>query len=237
MVNFQILWSGFIKLENVQWIGNGNGDYVLGPELEKEREWIWDHSKTQHPLMYDGNLLFLDEFIVTNSKIDLHISGIRFSTLLVLEKFNYPIIKGFGVLGVQCAILSPDSKYILVGKRSLLSSYCPGLITLPGGMLEFFDAQAKPSISLLREINEEVTIPFQSVSIIALLREHNFRSVIVLMETKVPDGFDFTPQQHLSGKGDEWEGELYWLNQSNLMQFPSDTILEGLSYYQSYNKH
>ena len=231
MVNFQILWSGAILLENVQWRGQGTGDYCLVPEQEKEREKIWIHSKAQYPRIYDGNLLFLDKFHVANDIIQLFISGIRFSTLLVLEKFRSSIVKGFGVLGVQCAISSPDNNYILVGKRSLYSSYCPGLITLPGGMLGLSDAQHKPHISLLREIYEEVAISFQSVSITALLREHNFRSVIILMETKMSDNDMFIPHQTIPGKGDEWEDELYWLHRSDLIHLPSETILEGLSYY------
>ena len=82
----------------------------------------------------------MDEFDASGEAAMLGMSSIRFSTILTLSEMELGI-NGYGALGFQAIILSPNREYILFGQRPDTSLYCPLYYAVPGGMLEVEDAK------------------------------------------------------------------------------------------------
>ena len=163
----------------------------------------------------------------------MDVSIIRFSSVVVTFQSRERFYKGLGVLGVQCMVFSPSHQYCLMGIRRRDQSYRPGYKAIPGGLLEEADSHVPPKVSLLREINEETQLSFRGdVNLVAILRERNSLSTILLLEAHLSRNSRFSPYQQING-GDEWEGNLKWTSLSELKKMPMKDLMEGLAYYHS----
>lgn len=204
-------------------------------ELSDSIEKIWSEFSKSYPESYDGKLLLLNSFeqeeeLVGQEQCYLffNLSFIRYSTLIGLQKLRKPI-QFYGVVGTQVAVFDKTEKYILVGKRKLNQFYAPGLLTLPGGMLELADAQ-NPKNSLLRELQEEVEIKIKNPVIISLLSEHTNYSVIILIKTTIDQPFD--QNEIFTEKENEFDNnQLFWLEKKMLQEIDTNELMEGLTYF------
>lgn len=202
---------------------------------EKLVDEVWTTHLSSYPTDYNGQLLFLQGF-QHSTTVSLELGSVSYATLLTMgsEELSFP--QGTGILGCQFLVFSPCGGYLLVGRRKAEQSYCPGLLTVPGGMLEESDSKIQPKEAFLREFFEEVDVPTHHSSVcVALLEEHNKRSIIALISV-MADGEvnNFDPKQVLVGKDNEWSrDQLWWLKISNLNSLPSEELMEGLSFCQS----
>lgn len=227
-----ILWEGEMPLSRVVWGKVSSQEYALPENLSVRRSEIWNDLKAREPWTYDGKLLLLKEFHFKNNRLELDVGIIRFSSVVVMlrsrERFQYRI----GVLGVQCMIFSPSGRYCLIGTRRKDQTYRPGHKAIPGGLLEEADSHFPPKVSLMREIYEETKLSFrENVNLAAILREQNFLSTILLLEAHLKEESRWSPDQRVNG-GDEWEGNLRWINASELRRMKPRGLTEGLVYYQ-----
>ncbi|MHA2364703.1 MAG: NUDIX hydrolase [Candidatus Hodarchaeales archaeon] len=233
IVKSDVLWENTNNIEEIKWLHDSKHQYHLSNEYFDEKNRIWNLEKEKYPEIYDGTLLFLKEFNIQKSVLNLTTGTIKFSTVLTCKGLGLNYTKGYGVLGVQCLIFSPNSKYILIGKRKLNQSYCPGNLTIPGGMLEESDVKISPEKALMREIYEEVDIPLEKDVIIkAILREHNALSAIVLLQAFLKTNLPFDKHIQVESQSDEWEGNLKWISLNRLSTIDDSLLMEGLSYYQ-----
>lgn len=116
MSKLTLYWTGKIPLEKVKWTLDSSREVKLDPVLEKRRQIVWQENLTKYPDIYDGHLLVLDEFDVSKEAAMLGMSFIRFSTILALNEIGLEI-SGYGALGFQAIILSPNRECILFGLR------------------------------------------------------------------------------------------------------------------------
>ena len=233
MVFTKANWSGTCALEHVYF---NNTDILEYQEKEmiKIITEIWEDFVKTYPESYDGKILFLNSFECETALDNpnqcyffLNISFIRYSTLIGLIKLRKQV-QFYGTIGTQVAIFDEGEKFILVGKRKLHQYYAPGLLTLPGGMLELDDVN-NPKKSLLRELHEEVEIKIKNPTIIALLTEHTKYSIIFLIKATIDQSFD--RNQIFKEKEDEFEGnKLHWIEKIQLSKINSDSLMEGLTY-------
>jgi len=164
----------------------------------------------------------------------LDTSCIRFSTITFMEKNKIRVKKGIGVLGTQYLIFSPMEKYILVGERALNQSYFPGATTVPGGILEIEDLNKPPTQALIRELNEEVSLPFQKVMYLnAILEGWNGISVTFLIKIITHNSYNFSSYESLPADKDEWNKDLTWMSITELENETKIQFLDGLIYFQS----
>ena len=227
-----ILWEGRIPLSRIKWGHVSSQEYTLPQNLRAKRSEIWNDLKAKEPWTYDGKLLFLKEFHFKNNRLELDVGIIRFSTVVVTLQSRERFQHGLGVLGVQCMIFSPSRQYCLIGTRRRDQTYRPGHKAIPGGLLEEADLHFPPNLSLMREIYEETKLSFtEDVNLVAILREQNFLSTI-LLEAHLKEEYEFYPNQRING-GDEWEGNLRWINVSELRRMKPRALIEGLAYYHS----
>lgn len=231
MVNTHILWQGNLPLTNIKWELN-NTEFNIDSENENDRKKGWLQYLKEDPNAYDGDLLYLEEFNISDENLILNVQKIKFSSLITQKNLHKRFNLGNGILGIQCMIFSPKKDYFLLGIRNYSNNYCPGFKTVPGGMVEYKDTLKDPEVSLLREVNEEVAVAYGDVHLRAILQEHNYLSVILLLETNIIENFDtFNPNEIVRGYDNEWEGSLRWIPISKLVNFDTNTILEGLTYY------
>ena len=232
-MNLTVLWEGNLPLEKIKWGKKHLSEYKLPLKLDLKKRENWKHHLQENSDDYDGKLLFLKNFLQRNDKIILDIGLIRFSTVIFMFKNKLSVTQGIGMLGTQSLIFSPCKKYILVGERPLSQTYYPGIITVPGGMLELDDLENKPKEAFMREIYEEAPIPFQSdASLCAVLAGWNNISVTFLTTITVTEDYNFDPMEVIIGDKNEWKNNLRWLSLEDLKKFPSIKLLDGLTYFQ-----
>ncbi|RDE12773.1 MAG: hypothetical protein C4K49_09470 [Candidatus Thorarchaeota archaeon] len=187
MVNTQLRltvhWKGRVPLEYVSWRCYPNKEVLLQPRLEAKREDIWKKALLEHPSAYDGSLLVLDELQVSSTGVHLDLSTIRFSRVVTLDSLGLGL-SGYGCLGCQIILLSPDRQSILIGERAGDSMYCPLFLSVPGGMLEAKDAEGPLEKACSRELTEEAAVGVTSEKhLLAVLGElHGRLGVILLIE-------------------------------------------------------
>ncbi|MFW9929339.1 MAG: NUDIX hydrolase [Candidatus Thorarchaeota archaeon] len=234
VVRYKTFWENNLEKKwNLEWNYNDHLKYVpdFCTEQEIKQFWIADQAKFN---TYDGELLLLTKFTIDeiNESIIFHVGNMNFSTLRYLISKNYPFSSVGRVLGVQCMIYNPLTQKILIGKRSLDSIYCPGIYTLPGGMLEKGDLKNTPIKAFLREIIEEINLTINpSFKLLAFLQEQYDRSLIVLFTSNFNENNekDLSKYQPIA-RGEEWENDLFWISIEDLQKIKSEKLMEGLSY-------
>jgi 8-oxo-dGTP pyrophosphatase MutT (NUDIX family) len=233
MVKTKALWEGSVELNDIL-VSMDRPNQYKDESLENQViDSIWKEYQTKYPASYNGSLVLLEDFEIDekftcgSELLTLYLGNINFSTLVALKKTGKSLKNNFGILGTQCMILSPDGTHILVGKRRINSDYCPGKLTIPGGMIETSDVYAINSC-ILREIQEEVKISLKNIKIKTLLKEHSNFSTIILLSADLNQ--KFKKDQVFTGN-DEWEdNKLFWLSLEELKQIPDEELMEGLTY-------
>lgn len=234
MQNINVLWEGELPLEFIKWNKKRLYKFQLPSKYESKIQTCWDTHIKENPKDYDGKVLFLDKFHIKDKILYLDTSCIRFSTITFMEKKNIRVQKGIGVLGAQYLILSPDKKYVLVGERALNLSYFPGATTIPGGILEIKDLSYSPKEALIRELKEEVTLPFKKDMFLnAILDGWNGISVTFLITINTIDSYHFIPHESIPADKDEWNHDLSWMSINKLNKKSQTQYLDGLIYFQS----
>ncbi|MFW9864482.1 MAG: NUDIX hydrolase [Candidatus Thorarchaeota archaeon] len=232
--SLQVKWDGELLLNYIKWNKISFQEFSLTPDNYPHIRKNWNNHLRENPNDYDGNLLFLDSFQYKNDYLQLNVSLIKFSTVIYMVKKKIPVNKGIGVCGTQYLVFSPNRKHILVGERSLTKTYFPGVTTCPGGLLESNDLAQKPEVSLLRELYEEVNLPFKSENmLIAILGGWNGVSVTFLISTVISESFNYNPNELIHAQHEEWEGNLRWHPIEELKKIHPDQMLDGLTYYKS----
>ncbi len=236
MVFTQVYWSGFCSLENFCF----NNAQIIEYQENELADFIrnnWLKFIKTYPESYDGKLLFLNSFEQEqelceeeNCHLFFNISFIRYSTLVGLQHLQKPV-QFYGVVGTQIAIFDELEQFILVGKRKFNQYYAPGLLTLPGGMLELEDAY-NPKKSLLRELEEEIEIKIKNPLVMALISDHTKYSAIILIQATINQQFD---KNHVFiEKENEFEkNQLFWLDKNQLKKIDSAKLMEGLTYFKN----
>ena len=67
MPDLVVHWQGRIPLEDVRWEMIPDSEMTLSPDLEARREALWKKTLDDYPDSYDGELLFLSEFLVEST--------------------------------------------------------------------------------------------------------------------------------------------------------------------------
>lgn len=221
-----IFWKGSIPIKKVQWRLDKEW-IILADSLEEQREQIWNDVRSKHPTSYDGDLLALKDFIVTNDEMILHMNIIKFSRILTLEKRGEHL-QPYGTIGMQMIVLSPDRRCLLVGQRASNLLYCPDFYSGPGGMLEVDDAEGSFEDACIREFNEEVELEISNhLNVHAIMSEINGTvGVVFLLSTIAKEN----PDTESSVKGnEEWqENQLFWHSVEDLEIFNHANSLESV---------
>ena len=232
LVSSKVYWSGSCELENI-FFQNATVPDNNEQHLVEEIQRIWIEFIKAYPESYDGTLVLLNTFEYeeqlssTCSYLFFNISYIKYSTVIGLMKLQMPI-HSYGTMGTQIAIFEEQEQYILVGKRKFNQFYAPGLLTLPGGVLEQNDI-LHPTESLLRELFEEVRIKVKRPKVIAILSEHTNYSTIIFLKVILDQPFD--QNEIFLEEEDEFENhQLYWLRKDQLQHIESNHLMEGLTY-------
>lgn len=232
LVTTKVFWAGSCKLENVYFCKEIVGEYHER-HLHEYINQIWIDFKIAYPESYNGTLVYLqsfehdEELESPESHLFFTISYMKYATYIGMMKLNVPI-KHFGALGTQVAIFDESAKYILVGRRKYDQFYAPGLLTVPGGILEKKDVY-HPKDLLLRELNEEVKMRVKEPKVVALLSEHTNYSTILFITAILDQSFN-KDEIFKESENEFDKHELFWLETSILKQFNEDELMEGLTY-------
>jgi hypothetical protein len=227
MPDLKIIWSGKIPLEDVVWKLSSEKEYFLSTELEKQRNKIWKKIVNKYPETYDGMVIILDDFHYTSEQMVFDLGFMRFSRILTLNEVKQRP-SGYGSLGMQAIIFSPDKTNVLAGLRAEDSSYCPLFHAVPGGILETSDVEGSFESACMREIDEEVAVALEAEKhLVGLLSElHGSVGVVALISgtvSKTPK-----PNEHVYGN-EEWaERRLSWYSGEELERIKFENSLEGL---------
>jgi len=229
---FRVLWEGNLSLQKISW------HIPLLPEYHPSREYEtainvnWKEHKAKYPNDYNGTSLFLYDFTLLDDKLTLLVGTIKYSVFIYLYKNNIQINTGLGVLGVQSLVFSPNQTHFIVGKRSSHQQYYPKSIALPGGICEKRDFELSPSKSLVREINEEIPLPLEPENFLtAILTGWNGVSTTFLITTTIKHTSNFNFGEVISGDPKEWDGNLRWINSTQLKELDYKEVTDGLYYY------
>ncbi|MFW9972050.1 MAG: NUDIX hydrolase [Candidatus Odinarchaeota archaeon] len=234
MQNINILWEGELKLDFIKWNKKKNNEFRLTSKYDSNIQTSWTQHIKENPNDYDGSLIFLDHFHFDNNLLYLDTSYIKFSTVMFMLKNNIRVENGIGVLGCQYLVFSPKKQYVLIGERSPSQSYFPGAITIPGGILEIDDLNKPPKKAFMRELNEEVNLPFkEELFLNAVLEGWNGTSVTFLISTIIHESYNFNPKKSVLAEEDEWKDNLFWISTEELKRISNKHFLDGLIYYQS----
>lgn len=233
MPKLDILWEGKLSLDSIKWNNINVNKFKFSNQYKANVETYWDKHIKKNPNDYDGTLIFLDKFHFGNKKLFLDVELIKFSTASYMLKESITLKEGLGVLGVQYLIYSTDLKYLLIGHRSMSQSYFPGVISIPGGILEISDLEKPLQIALTRELFEEVCISLHpNYFLRAILGGWNNISITFLISAIVSESYKFDPNELILSDKNEWEGDLKWCSITSIKKMPSDNILDGLYYLQ-----
>jgi len=227
MPELEVHWKGRIPLEDVRWEMIPDSEMILPPDLEERREALWRKTLDDYPDSYDGELLFLSEFLVESASVFMRTASVRFSRIrtLVSEGRN---LGEYGCLGFQAMIFSPDRKHILIGERSKESMYCPLFLATPGGMLEVADIEHGFEEACMREVREEANLNIRPHKyMIALTKEiHGNVGAVILIETTATDPVE--PSRLVEGNEEWTDGKLRWYSVDALEELDERIMLEGV---------
>lgn len=230
--NFRILWEGNLPLTKIHWEAPILPEYKHSNQFKLEIRENWAEHKTKYPNDYDGVSLYLYDYSFKNSELILKVGTVHFSTIMYLYKHKITVNQGYGLVGTQSLIFSPDKSHILVGKRALNQEYFPGAITLPGGIAEVSDFMYPASESLMREIHEEVPLEFEpNGGLFSILIGWNLVSVTFLLFNTVKKSTNFNLSDVISDDEKEWEGNLKWISMKTLKKMDFSNVINGLYYY------
>ncbi|MHA1671667.1 MAG: NUDIX domain-containing protein [Promethearchaeota archaeon] len=234
MREIKIIWEGLLNLDLISWGLVNYPEYKLGSDLDEKRKEYWITHSKKYLNDYDGILLYLYDFKFENDKMILNVGTIKFSTVIYMTQNKIAVDKGIGMLGIQCLIFSPKKDNILVGERVLAQEYYPGALTIPGGMLEKYDLDTPPKVSLMREVYEEAPLNYRKDhNLLAILTGWNDVSVTFLLSAVIDDFTRFNSKRIINSDKNEWENDLWWLSIQNLKEQSDENILDGLIYYRS----
>ena len=144
-----------------------------------------------------------------------------------MMKLKIPV-RHYGALGTQVAVFDKSGQYILVGRRKFDQYYAPGLLTVPGGVLEKEDVN-NPKVLLLRELHEEISLKIKDPKVVALLSEHTNYSTIILITGTLDQ--EFNKDEIFKELENEFDkNELFWLEKNELKHLKEEELMEGLMY-------
>ena len=226
MPELNLYWRGRVPLEKITIEFDKTLELFLSPELETQRETIWNRAKIENSDIYDGRLLVLTGFEYRENTFVLTAGFMTFSRVLTLHRLGVsPDV--LGSLGVQALIFSPDMQYIVWGKRALDSMYCPSFFATPGGMLEIEDAEDFTE-GILREIKEEIFLDFaEDMYLVAIAAElHGTVGAGLIVQMQSDTSPDLT--QQIRGN-EEWiDNSLEWHSVDELININKDESLDAL---------
>jgi 8-oxo-dGTP pyrophosphatase MutT (NUDIX family) len=224
MQELNLFWKGRIPLEKVTWKFHPEKELTLDANLEKKGRRSGKKTIAKFPDTYDGRLLVLDAIEINPKALHLDTAFTTFSRVLTLEKLKLGF--KYRCLGVQALIFSPNKEMILIGQRAE-DLYCPLYYGGPGGMLEVFDAADQFGIAVMREIEEEVKLEFQSQkSLVAIMKDMYTKvGTCLLIEYIASKRADFVGP--VEGN-EEWAGrQLRWYDIDELLNFEDSVCLES----------
>ena len=223
----KIFWEGKIPIQNVKWKFAPEREIFLSDSLEVQREDIWNAELSTYPETYDGDVLVLEDFSQGKEQMVFELGFIKFSRVLTLAKVKQRP-PGYGTLGMQSIIFSQDGEYVLAGKRTENTSYCPLFHTVPGGILEVIDTKGDFESACMRELNEEVDINLkQEKYLTALIQEYHGSVGIVAAIMGMTSG-NLEATEKVSGN-EEWKDRtLTWYPVDHLDDVKFMNSLEGL---------
>ncbi len=233
MVNVQpqltIHWRGHIPLEHVSWKRHTGREVVLKPELEAKRNRVWKKTVRQHPSVYDGLLLVLERLQASSTGVHLDLNTVRFSRVVTLDSLGLGLV-GYGCLGCQMIILTPDRQSILIGERARVSIHCPLFLSVPGGMLESGDAEGSVEKACMRELNEEALVDVgPEKHLLAIVGElHGKLGAIMLVEMVAQE--TPIPGALVSGNEEWTSSQLRWYSVDELDRLDLSRTLEGVAF-------
>jgi len=226
MTGLTVYWKGRMATEEIEF-EHAHEQILLSDRLEKMREDIWRKTVHKYPNSYDGSILVLDAISSNDQELILHTKEIKFSRILVLEKVGKGLGQ-YGTMGLQVAVFSNNRQYLLYGERSHTEMYCPGLYSLPGGMLEVKDAKQSFDLACMRELKEEVSIEVREERhLIGIVKDlHSSVGVTLIVEgiaKKRPQA-----KEQVQGN-EEWREEiLMWHDIDSLASLRRHQVLSGL---------
>lgn len=230
--NFRVLWEGSLPLTKTHWDTPILAEYTHFNRYKEEIHENWVEHKAKYPRDYDGDSLFLYNYEFVNSELILKVGTVKFSTIIYLYNHGISVNQGYGLLGVQSLVFSPDKSHLLIGKRALNQKYFPGYFTLPGGIVEISDFMYPASESLMREIHEEVPLEFEPHGgLFSILIGWNPVSVTFLLYNTVKQTSKFDLSDVISDDAKEWEGNLKWISMEALKKMDYSNVINGLYYY------
>lgn len=230
--NFRVLWDGSLPLSKIHWDTPILPEYSHSNQLKEKISENWSEHKAKYPNDYDGISLYLYDYSFLNSELILKVGTVHFSTFIYLYKHKIPVNQGYGLIGTQSLIFSPDKSHILVGKRALNQEYFPGALTLPGGIAEVSDFMYPASESLMREVHEEVPLEFEPTGgLFSILVGWNPVSVTLLLYNTVKQTSKFDLSDVISEDAKEWNGNLKWIGLNALKNLDFKSVINGLYYY------
>lgn len=202
---------------------------MLQPKLEAKREEVWRRTVREHPNVYDGLLLILDRLQISPDGLHLDLGTIRFSRVVTLNSLGLGLT-GYGCLGCQLIILSPDHQSVLIGERARDSMYCPLFLSVPGGMLETKDAEGSLEKACLRELTEEAVVDVTPEKhLLAVVGElHGRLGAILLVEMVAQE--KPTLESPVQGNEEWTSGQLRWHPVDELDRLNLSQTLEGVSF-------
>lgn len=221
-----VYWKGRMATEEIEF-EHAHEQILLSDRLEKMREDIWRKTVQKYPDVYDGDILVLDAIATEKQKLMLHTKEIKFSRVLVLEKVGKGLGQ-YGTMGLQVAVFSNNRQYLLYGERSHTEMYCPGLYSLPGGMLEVKDAKQSFDSACMRELKEEVSIEVRGERhLIGIVKDlHSSVGITLIVEGVARKKPQAGEQVH---GNEEWrEKMLMWHDIDSLASLGESEVLSGL---------
>jgi len=225
----KVFWKGRIPLSKVEWNFSTNNERFLPENLEAKKEKIWAEMIAKFPETYDGDILILEDFRITNGKMVFDLGFMKFSRVLTLEREKQSP-SGYGTLGMQAIVLSYDGQNVLAGRRAESHSYCPTFHAVPGGILEVIDTKGSFESACMREFNEEVSLPLNHDKyLVGIIQElHGTVGVVALIATVPLEQTDL--EKDVSGNNEWNHHKLTWYSVDQLKNVTFENSLEGLQF-------
>jgi ADP-ribose pyrophosphatase YjhB (NUDIX family) len=228
------IWSGKRPIADVIWTFLSEKKFQYSSKFIEKKNDYWRSFIREFPHVYDGNLLFLDEFSIEEKKLILITRSMRFSTLVYLNYKRIRLSESLGSIGFQIFIRDPNEEKFLLGKRAQFSDYKPGYYTIPGGMFEVDDCEDTVEKAILREVEEELSLCLDSSTIYLtnILRELNDLGVVLLLECTLDDKIssNILEEEKLPAN-EEWEEKyVYWYPYTSVSELDHSCLMEGLLY-------
>ncbi len=225
--DLKVFWKGRVPLSKVEWNFSSNNEHFLPENLEAKKENVWAEMVAKFPEVYDGDILILEDFRITNDKMVFDLGLMKFSRVLTLEKEKQSP-SGYGTLGMQAIVFSHDGQNVLAGSREESHTYCPTFHAVPGGILEVIDTKGSFESACMREFNEEVNLLLQHDKyLVGIIQEfHGTVGVVALIATTPLEQVD--PEKDVSGNNEWNHHKLSWYPVDQLENVTFENSLEGL---------